>query len=72
MAFTQTDLDSINELIASAEISWRYGDRSVTYGNIEDLKARRQLIIDDINATNPPAKPRRRIFRATQTGKGYA
>lgn len=39
MAFTQDDLDALDEAIASGELSVDFGDRKVVYRSIEQLKS---------------------------------
>lgn len=61
MAWTQTDLDAIEEAIASGERTVAFTDKTVTYRSIQELLRARDLIkseIDAATATEP---------RATQT-----
>lgn len=44
MAFTQTQLDAIDAAIASGELTVSFGDRSVTYRSMSDLRRARELI----------------------------
>jgi RNA polymerase-interacting CarD/CdnL/TRCF family regulator len=69
MAFTQSDLDAINEVIASGELTVRYADRTITYQSTEALLKARQVIIDEIAATT--GTRRKRITRLYQGGSGY-
>jgi len=69
MAFTQTDLDAINAVIASGQLTVRFADRQVTYQNTEALLRARQLILDEMNSVGGTS--RRRIVRLSQTGNGY-
>lgn len=65
MAYTQTDLDSIEQAIAKGYLTVRHSDgKQVTYRSISELKEARDLIKKSLSTT-----PRRRAFRA-RTSKG--
>jgi hypothetical protein len=50
MAFTQADLDAINQAIASGEKTVQFSDRSTTYRSIEELIAAAKIIADQLAA----------------------
>lgn len=50
MAFTQTQLDAIDAAIASGELTVSFGDRSVTYRSMSDLRRARELIKAEMQA----------------------
>ena len=58
MAWTQADLDAIDEAIASGELVVQHSDgRRITYRSIHELKAARALILE---AVDPPTVPKQR------------
>lgn len=69
MSFTSDDLDQINQVIVSGELTVRYADRTITYQNSDALMRARQLILDDLAAQ--AGTTRRRITRISQGGNGY-
>ena len=69
MAFTQDDLNAINEVIASGELTVRYKDRTVTYQSTDALLKARDLIKSDVAAASGTA--RKRITRIYQSGNGF-
>lgn len=59
MAFTQSDLDTIDEAIKGAELSVRFSDgSSVTYRSVDEMIKVRDLIKSDISASTSKAYPR--------------
>lgn len=48
MAFTQDDLDAIDEAIATGESSVKFSDRTVTYRSTDDLLKARRVIAHQI------------------------
>ena len=48
MAWTQTDLDALNQSIANGVTSVRYADRSVQYRSLNEMLTLRALMIDEI------------------------
>lgn len=62
MAFTQSDLDAIEQAIATGELSVRSENgRSVTYRSFAELRAARDLVMRAVAAaaaSTPPAYPR--------------
>jgi len=50
MAFTQTDLDTVNAAIATGELEVELNGKRVRYRSLKDLMAARDLILADINA----------------------
>lgn len=59
MAFTQTDLDAINEAIASGALKVKYQDREVTYQTFDDLTKARNLILNEIEPARKASGGRR-------------
>lgn len=51
MAFTQSDLNAINEAIAGGELQVSIGDRKITYRSIEELKEARRLIQSELSSS---------------------
>ena len=51
MAFTQTDLDAVNEAIASGELSIETQGRKVQYRSVAELVTARDLIKADMAET---------------------
>jgi hypothetical protein len=59
MAFSQTDLDTIDDAIKSAELSVRFSDgSSVTYRSVDELIKVRDMIKSDLAASTNKAYPR--------------
>lgn len=52
MAFTQTDLDTVNAAIATGELEVELNGKRVRYRSLKDLMAARDLILADINAAS--------------------
>lgn len=69
MSFTMDDVASLNAVIASGELTWRYRDRTVTYQSTSEMLKARQLMLDEINAA--AGTGRKRITRISQSGSGY-
>ena len=44
MAYTQTDLDTVDRAIATGEMLIRLGDMEIRYRSIDELKAAREVI----------------------------
>ncbi len=59
MAYTQTDLDRIRAAIASGELSVRFGERSVTYRSIRELRDAEAAISASVNTANDVIPVRR-------------
>jgi hypothetical protein len=51
MAFTQTQLDALEEAIASGTLEVRVGDKSVRYQSMAELIKARDLIRDQLSAS---------------------
>jgi len=69
MPFTLDDVASLDAVIASGELTWRYRDRTVTYQSTEAMLKVRQLMLEEINAAS--GTTRRKIMRVSQGGTGY-
>lgn len=61
MAFTQTELDALEAAIAQGALTVKYGDKEVTYDNLDKLLQRRNLIRNELglNGANPGNRGRR-------------
>ena len=57
MAYTTTDLESINRAIASGSLSVAFGDRSRTYRSMSELREARDIIKGDLEAANGRRRP---------------
>ena len=57
MAFTSTDIDTIDRAIASGELSVRLGDRQVTYRSLEELLKARDRISTVLEAASTTSRP---------------
>ncbi len=68
MAWTQTDLDAVDQAIASGVLRVTLSDRTIEYRSIDDLKKARTLIIADLTAGTPSAQVRQ--YRA-YTSSGW-
>ena len=68
MAYTSTDVSTIESAIASGKTLVRYADRTVQYQDIDAMRRARREMLDEIAAAAGTA--RRRTFRVTQTGTG--
>lgn len=51
MAFTQADLDALDQAIAASELEVEVAGRKVKFDNFEGLKARRDFIAGQVTAT---------------------
>jgi len=58
MAFTQDDLDAIDQALISGELEVSYQDRKVRYRSVRELKEMRLLISKSMNN-----KPRPGLYR---------
>ena len=69
MAYTQQQLEELEEAIASGTLTVRHSDgRSVTYQSLDAMRKLRQEMLEEINASQ--GKRRRRTMRIYQSGKG--
>lgn len=51
MAFTQTDIDTLDRAIASGELTIRFADgREITYRSVAELRSARSLMQGDVAA----------------------
>lgn len=55
MAFSQAQLDAIEDAIASGSMSVSYEGKSVTYRSLDDMLRVRAIIRSALGLTNPPA-----------------
>lgn len=49
MPFTQEDLNAVNEAIGSGARIVKYGDKEVTYANMNDLRTAKAMIEAELN-----------------------
>lgn len=70
MPFTTDDIAKLERAIARGHKVVRYGDRTVEYHSMKDMRAALQQMRDEVNAEDPNATPRRRLIRLTQIGRG--
>lgn len=69
MAFTQQDLDRLDQALASGELSVSQNGRTVTYRSVADLKSARDTVQQELQVQQ--GKPRARAFRfSNQTLRG--
>jgi hypothetical protein len=66
MAFTQTDLDNINNAIASGELTVEVNGKRVTYRSMDELMKARLMIKSDMAMAEPSTNSvRRGSYRVT-------
>lgn len=73
MAFTQDQLDAIEEAIASGTLEVQYSDKKITYRSLNDLLRTRDLIarkLGQANATNARLYPE--LSKGTECGTPLA
>lgn len=58
MAFTQTQLDTLENAIASGTLEVRTGDKSVRYHSLDELVKARDLIRDQLSSSSSATKSR--------------
>jgi hypothetical protein len=56
MAFTQTDLDTLNAAIATGTRSVRYGDKQVDYKTLDEMLRARQIIMAELGLLTVASK----------------
>ena len=56
MAWTQADLDALDEAFKSGASSIGHGDKRVTFRSVEEYKALRRMMLEDLLDTG--ARPR--------------
>lgn len=64
MAYTQADLDNLDQAILATELSVRMGDRMVTRRSIEELKAQRAHVASMLQAQTAAARTYPRFQKA--------
>lgn len=69
MAWQRADLEKLERAIASGQQTVRYKDRQVSYQSLDAMIRARREMKAEVDAAEGK-RPRRRIFRITQTGKG--
>lgn len=65
MAYTQTDLDSLDTAIAGAKLTVRHGDRLVTYRSMDELIKARAHVAGVIASQAAPTRSYPRFQQAT-------
>ena len=68
MTYTESDLITLKKALANSERRVSFGDRSVEYRSIEELKAAIREVEADLSRS--AGKPKTRQIRAT-TSKGF-
>jgi hypothetical protein len=72
MSITQSDIDAMNEALASGERMVRHGDKTVEYRSIDELiRARDQLQALLDAAAGKPSGPLSRQTRLYHAGRGF-
>jgi hypothetical protein len=56
MAFTQENLDTLNEAIATGTRSVRYGDKQVDYKTLDEMLRARQIMMQELGLLTPASK----------------
>ena len=69
MAFTTADIEKLERAIATGTLSVRYADRTVTYQSTKDMITALRLMRGEVGGA-AGTTPRRRTFRAYQSGRG--
>jgi hypothetical protein len=71
MAFTPSDLESINAAIASGELTVSVQGRSVTYRSIHDLLKAKNTIESELAAQRPGGRVRTGYFSFATSRERY-
>lgn len=61
MGYTQTDLDRINDAIATGELSISYKGRTTTFRSIDDLIKAKREIESSLASSSGRMYPRRQV-----------
>lgn len=69
MAFTSTDVERLEQAIASGTLRVKYADREVTYHSLKEMRALLREMRAEVGAANGMPR-RRRIVRLYQAGRG--
>ena len=69
MAYTQADLDAVDEAIASGALLVKYNDREVRYRSLDDLYRIRNNIAAEVTGSNTPTQQRVRYRRPGGRGE---
>lgn len=56
MAFTQENLDTLNEAIATGARSVRYGDKQVDYKTLDEMLRARAIMQQELGLITPASK----------------
>jgi hypothetical protein len=62
MAYTQTDLDTLDLAIAAGQLSMRIDGREVTFANFDDLMRRRAFVAAQLSGATS-SRPRHSVAR---------
>ncbi|MEP6587130.1 MAG: hypothetical protein ABJA84_00030 [Polaromonas sp.] len=71
MAVSQTDIDNLNQAIATGARSVTLGGQTITYNTTQNLIAARNDLQAQLDAQSPERKRRRRQTLLYQSGRGY-
>ena len=61
-AFTQADLDALEQAIASGQLEVRIGDRKVVYRTLDEMLKIRTMMRSSLGLDNDADVPTRRYF----------
>ena len=64
MAWSQVDLDRINEALSSGVLEVRLDDRTLVYQSVSQMIKAKREIEKELAENDPSVKPRPRAFRA--------
>lgn len=62
MAFTATQLATLEAAIASGVLSVRYADKTITYQSLAEMRALRDQMVEEINRTPSSARCTYAVF----------
>jgi len=68
MAFSQTQLDALDDAIAQGALVVRFGDRSITYQSLSDMLRLRDTMRGELGVSLPASS--RSSIITIPTGKG--
>lgn len=69
MAYTTTDVETLERAISSGTLSVRFADRLITYQSLDAMRAARKEMLNEI--ASAASTGRKRTLRVYQKGQGY-
>jgi hypothetical protein len=69
MAYTETDVQRLEQAIASGTMRVKYADREVTYHSLKEMRSALREIRNEVSAA-AGAPRRKRVVRLFQSGRG--